>query len=281
MAKTKKIKVGEEGGHQEIEGTKEEKVSEKKERGYTEEQRQKQTKEKEGIAKYVVDNLIETGTAIFLDAGSTVQYIAREIFSPSSTQSKPKRSLTILTNNMGIFNELNSLPENDRIVPRLNHALILTGGLYDRDHDALFGSQAKSGLNAFYPHAVIIGTSGFTFQHGLFYHGHTPEEVIKKAIIEKPTIRRIIVCDYTKIGKWDSFLCADIDALPKEVEECWVVTSTIPDDDPKKDHYEKRFQNECQRLRALKDDREKPHFLENVRFVRVDINGNETDKIYR
>ncbi|NIR09092.1 MAG: hypothetical protein GTN82_27040, partial [Candidatus Aminicenantes bacterium] len=54
-----------------------------------------------------------------------------------------------------------------------------------------FGSQAKAGLKDFYPHAVIIGTSGFTFQHGLFYHGHTPEGAIKEAIFEKPTVRRI------------------------------------------------------------------------------------------
>ncbi|NIR09093.1 MAG: hypothetical protein GTN82_27045, partial [Candidatus Aminicenantes bacterium] len=83
------------------------KVFERKTKGYTEEQREKQTKEKKGIAKYVVAKLIESGTALFLDAGSTVQFIAQEIFYPSSTKIKPKLSLTILTNNMGIFNDLN------------------------------------------------------------------------------------------------------------------------------------------------------------------------------
>jgi DeoR/GlpR family transcriptional regulator of sugar metabolism len=244
-----------------------------KEKGYTQKQRLKRIEEKKGIAKYVVNNLIESGTALFLDAGSTVQYIAREIFTPSSDKLSPKSSLTILTNNMGIFNDLNPPKEDDDIVPRLNHALILTGGLYDRDHDALFGSQAKSGLELFYPHAVVIGTSGFTFQHGLFYHGHTPEEVIKKAIFAKPTVRRIIVCDYTKIGKWDSFLCAQIDALPKEVEECWVVTSTIPKDDLQKDKYEERFQRECARLQEHK--KKDSEFKEKVKFVRVDTDGNQ------
>jgi len=247
----------------------------KEREGYTEEQRQKRVEQKEGIAKYVVDNLIESGTALFLDAGSTVQYIARRIFSPS-TEITQKRSLTILTNNMAIFNDLNPPKEHDGgIVPLLTHSLILTGGLYDRDHEALFGSQAKSGLETFYPHAVIIGTSGFTFQDGVFYHGHTPEEVIKTAIIKKPTVRRIIVCDYTKIGKWDSFLCAHIKDLTENVDECWVVTSTIPENAEKKSQYEKRFTDQKDLLQAQKKDSPK---FNKVTFVRVDPDGRE---VYR
>lgn len=238
---------------------------------YTGRQRLERMGAKEGIARYVVSELIESGTAIFLDAGSTVQAVAREIFS-----SRQKRSLTIMTNNMGIFGDFNTQLGEGGPDPQLALTLILTGGLYDRDHDALLGTQAASALEDFYPHVVVIGTSGLKFgeDSGVFYHGHTPEEVVKKAILKKPAIRRIIVCDYSKVGRWDSFQCGKVEELSYNVEECFIVTGTVPDKPPdgrSKRYYEDLFMNErAQMNRVMKSNKE---FAKTVRFIRVDTEG--------
>ncbi|MBN1458356.1 MAG: DeoR/GlpR transcriptional regulator [Armatimonadetes bacterium] len=203
---------------------------------YTEFQEQQAKTEKDGIAIFVA-NMIEKGCPVFLDAGSTVSYIAREIFRREAP--KVKQSLTIMTNNMRIFNSFNQGTRQGG--PRDGHSLslLLTGGHYDNNHDALFGNQAKDALDKFYPRYVVMGCSGLTVKEGLFVFGHTDEQVIKQAIFTKPTYHRIIACDCGKIGRTDSFLCQPFKELVQHTRMCTVVTSFRPDnksDDSVGDH---------------------------------------------
>ena len=252
---------------------------------YTDIQQARCKKEKEGIAKYVVSELIDSGKGVFLDTGSTVRAVATEIFSrkypcSSPPSEQPKHSLTIMTNNMGIYHDFTTW-QLDPILA-LTVVLILTGGVYDKDHGGLFGTQAAESLENFHPEVTVMGTSGLRFSSkkdgkdgGIYYHGHTPEEVVKKAIFDKPAFRRIIVCDYSKIGKWDSFLCGRIEDLLENTEEkCYIVTSEVPCESPDDEakYYKAKFDKEYDKMIEFGD--KNIPFKEKVRFIKVDTEGN-------
>jgi DeoR/GlpR family transcriptional regulator of sugar metabolism len=196
---------------------------------------------KGAIGRYVASELIGQGRAVLLDAGSTVEAVAQSIFERERRDGC--LNLTIMTNNMGIWRHFNvdghaspSGTDREREVLPSAHSLdlLLTGGKYDRQHDALFGSLACRGIEAFNPHVVVIGTSGFTFDDkgGLYYHGHTEEEVVKAAMWKKGTEHRIIVCDHTKMGRKDSFLGGKIEDLVAGAKRCTIVT-TSPELEPR------------------------------------------------
>ncbi|MBM3476734.1 MAG: hypothetical protein FJX75_25970, partial [Armatimonadetes bacterium] len=199
---------------------------------FTKQQWRARAAAKRCMAAYILDHgLIRPRHAVLLDAGSTVGWVGREVFRRERVTCL---NLTIMTNNMGIWNDFNDTynPEDPEstFAPRPAHslALLLTGGKYDQQHDALFGSQAAHGLRDFNPHVVVMGTSGFTFNEngGLYYHGHTEEELVKKAMWSKPTEHRVIMCDHTKIGRKDSFLGGPIGQLMQNADRCTVVTSS-------------------------------------------------------
>jgi DeoR/GlpR family transcriptional regulator of sugar metabolism len=198
---------------------------------YTEYQWGTREAAKRVIAKFVVGpargrGLIPPRSAVLLDAGSTVGWVAREIFLRERDECL---GLTLMTNNMSIFNDFNQEDGPGNFAPPRDNslALLLTGGRYDKQHDALFGAQARRGIDPFNPHVVVIATSGFTLSEGggLYYHGHTEEEVVKTALWEKETDHRIIVCDHAKVGRKDSFLGGKIDHLMRGADRCTIVTT--------------------------------------------------------
>jgi len=245
----------------------------KKGSGYFAYQSSRQVKEKRAIAKYVVKKIIEDGMSIFLDAGSTVHQVGLTLFNDTTIS-----GLMIMTNNMLVFNEFTT---RSKEMSDLGNVLALAGGVYNQNHEALFGQTAEQALKSFNPQVVVIGASGFMVKEmipdqldhqGAFHHDLVSEIVTKKAIVAMRTLHRVIVCDYRKIGVWDASCFATIQELNDKTEQCTIVTSIVPPelDDSQKKRYEERYR---ETRNALKKLAQSTHG--SIKLLRVDYNGEE------
>ena len=118
-------------------------------------------------------------------------------------------------------------------VPReANLNIVLAGGRYDQDLNALFGNQTVNAYEDFFPRVVLVGISGMVAEIGLFCHGNTEELAVKKAIFGKRARDRIIVADYNKVVLLDGFRFGEAQGFRANVDKCLLVTSVPPSDSP-------------------------------------------------
>ena len=187
------------------------------------EAREKQHKKsKLEVAKCIVENYLNEGDSILLDAGSSLYPIA-EIIAKKAKGQPAQSHFTIMTHNYKAFQ---ILVEQVPVAANLN--IVLAGGRYDKDLNALFGNQAVIAYEDFFPRVVLLGISGLVAEIGLFCHGNTEELAVKKAIFTKRARDRIIVADYTKIGLLSGFRFGESQGLRANVEKCIVVTDQPP-----------------------------------------------------
>ena len=106
-----------------------------------------------------------------------------------------------------------------------NLNVVLAGGRYDKDLNALFGPQTAMSYNQFFPKVVLLGISGIVAEQGLFCHGNTEEFAVKRDIFKKHCSIRVIVADFTKIGNYDSLCFGRSADMRTNVESCIVVTN--------------------------------------------------------
>jgi len=177
-----------------------------------------------GVAKRIVEKYLNEGDSILLDAGSSLYPIA-EIIADNSQLAPAKSHFTIMTHNYKAFQIL-----VDKVPRDANLNIVLAGGRYDQDLNALFGNQAVTAYEDFFPRVVLLGISAFVAEIGLFCHGNTEELAVKKAIFGKRARDRIIVADYTKVGRLDGFRFGEAQGLRANVERCVVVTDKPPED---------------------------------------------------
>jgi DeoR/GlpR family transcriptional regulator of sugar metabolism len=234
--------------------------------------------EKNGIAKFLIaEKIVPRYKSVFLDAGSTVHSVAKALF---LQEKEERQNLTILTNNMKIFATYNGGLEAGGPPVAHSLSLLLTGGLYDKYHEALFGDEAKRSLDSFLPYTVVMGTSGLRIDEGPFYHGHTPEGVIKRAIYEKPTHYRVIVCDHNKLNVTDSFCAGKMDQILHNVTgRAYIVTSYIKQ--PETDNHEemekyKRYTEFVAQFKKLQKELEESKG--NVKFCLAIVDSDGTPK---
>ena len=185
--------------------------------------------ERAAIAYYVANEIIRDAGSVFFDAGSTLRMIARATFLRANEKSL---SLIVTTNNIDIADDFLS-EEHSPNPNKCDISLQLTGGKHDRQHHALFGELAALTLANIYPECIIMGLTGFSFGHGMFYHGATDEQPIKRALYSKEVDRRILAFDHTKLGSRDVFLCRNsedkaIEGLSDFVGEKTIVVTSVP-----------------------------------------------------
>ncbi len=179
---------------------------------------QLQMPEKRAVAKKIVSQLLHEGDSILLDAGTSSYPIAEEIAEkakgePGSTH------YTIMTHNYMAFDIL------VKNVPREAMCnILLTGGRYDEDLNALFGLQTLKAYDEFHPKVVLLAVSALEASTGLYCHGNTEEFPVKQRIFEKPAVDRIIVADHTKLGRPDALCFGATSELTAHVENCILVT---------------------------------------------------------
>lgn len=178
------------------------------------------------VAKHITERYLNESDSILLDAGTSLYPIAELI--ALKARSEPGRThFTIMTHNYRAFEVL---VKADLRGANLN--IVLAGGRYDQDLNALFGNQTVTAYADFFPRVVLIGISGLVAEIGLFCHGNTEEHSVKKAIFEKRARDRIIVADYTKIGLLDGFRFGEAQALRANVNRCILVTDSPPSSSP-------------------------------------------------
>lgn len=225
--------------------------------GYTARQVGRNEPEKKAIAKYVAREILDNYRSAFLDAGSTSLLIGSELLD----QMPPDKGFKLLTNNILLLDRFRAIhPDKD------SARLILTGGVYNASHDALFGVAAETmfTLNA---QAIVVGASGFAVHggnysnEGAYLYELDSEPETKKAIIAATTQIRFVVCDHTKLGVYDGPCFASLAQLAAGTEACTVVTSAIP----------QGRSAELAKFRAR---------LDSVRDALVDFNEMTTNKAY-
>ena len=187
-------------------------------KSYFDIQQKRQQGPKNAVAKFIVEKYFNEGDSILLDAGTSLWPVAQNIVARSH-KTPEQTHFTIMTHNYEAFEILVGAP------PAANLNIILAGGRYDQDLNALFGSQTSSNYEKFFPRAVVIGVSGVKADVGLFCHGNTEELQVKELIFKKSCTRRIIVADHTKPGIQDSFLFGKSVDMRAGTEECVLVTT--------------------------------------------------------
>jgi DeoR/GlpR family transcriptional regulator of sugar metabolism len=129
--------------------------------------------------------LIRPGQAVFLDSGTTVLEIARQL--PRLLEDSA--TLTVLTRSLAIAAELRS---HRRI------RLIVVGGVYAHDFDDMVGPQVSQTLRSVHADVLFIGTDGVSAERGL-----TTDNVLEAGLYQEMARcaeRVVVVTDSGKIG---------------------------------------------------------------------------------
>jgi DeoR/GlpR family transcriptional regulator of sugar metabolism len=213
---------------------------------YFEEKRRLLKEEKEAVAQYVIDNFLKEGDSILIDAGTSLFPIADKIAKKTnSSEEADDTHYTIMTHNYEAFNILAKEVNNEAHVN-----IVLAGGRYDKDLNALFGPQTIAAYDSFYPRIVLMGISGLVADIGLFCHGNTEELSVKEVIFKKSESarNRIIIADHTKLGLTDALCFGRSDRLRGTVNCCLVTGEPTKNDD---EIVRVRFNGEKQRLEEI------------------------------
>ena len=226
------------------------------ERGpYITAKKSQQNASKDNIAKYVAEELVEDFDAVLLDAGSTAELIAQNLFTS-------RKFLTVMTNNMGAYvsytqavakSEQSKIVQEQADAPQLvagllnENELILTGGRFDVTYEALFGDTTLASIQSFSPNVTIIGVSGLMYDDGAFCHGS--EEVrLKRTLWKIKTDKRVIAADWRKIGNRDAFAFGEnIAELKVGANRAIIVTNRPPENADAK--LREQFDNEIELIK--------------------------------
>lgn len=182
---------------------------------------------KRQIAVHVATRYVSDFDAVLLDAGSTAEMIAEELFAR-------RQFLSVLTNNMGAYAAYTRAREitpeevyTEKGPPNRGNELLITGGRYVDIYESLLGEGASASITNFIPNVIIIGTSGLCVEEGIFCHG-SEESAVKKLLWTKNTDIRIIATDWTKIGKRDAHSFGPVEQLCVNAKKAVIVTSEPP-----------------------------------------------------
>lgn len=136
--------------------------------------------EKKRIAKAILE-LIEEGDTLFLDTGSTLVYIAKEL--------RVLKGIMVITNSIPVIKELERSPYIK---------IIGIGGVYQFNEQCFVGSTAEEYVSRYKVDKAIIGADGFSFEEGVTSHDPENAGVTKLMVENAGTV--IVAADYTKIG---------------------------------------------------------------------------------
>lgn len=206
------------------------------------------TEVKRQIAIYIASTYVKNFDAVLLDAGSTAEMVAEELFAR-------RQFLSVLTNNMGAYAAYTRAREvvantesEEESPPNHGNELLITGGRYVDTYESLLGEGALLSIKSFHPNIIIIGTSGLRFEEGVFCHG-SEESAMKALLWTKPTDIRPIATDWTKVGKRDAHSFGPAEQLSTNAKQAIVVTSEPPEDAYKNEPERvKEFENQIRNM---------------------------------
>jgi DeoR family transcriptional regulator of aga operon len=126
--------------------------------------------------------LIGTGESVLLDSGSTTLQVARHV--------KPDESLVVVTNDVGILNEL---------VSHQDVQLVFLGGTLRRKSLSFFGTQTEQALQDLHVDKLFLAADGFDIEKGVTTH-FEPEALLNRKMCEVAR-EVILVTDSSKFGR--------------------------------------------------------------------------------
>lgn len=138
------------------------------------------SKEKERIAEAAV-KLVQEGSCIILDSGTTTTAIARSL--------RVFKRLTVITNAVNIAAELSSS----------DFEVIMTGGTLRKNSFSLVGPLAEEVLREFHADILFLGVDGFDPGIGVTTP-NVPESRVNRAMVNSAETV-VVVCDSTKFGR--------------------------------------------------------------------------------
>jgi len=133
------------------------------------------------IAKATV-KLLKNGQSIFLDGGSTISYLTKEM--------SILKELFIVTNSLSIAQSIVGLNGN---------RVILTGGELESQTDVILGPTCVDQINLYRADVAIIGVSGLLIDEGIF--SSIPQEKATKSTMINNAKKTIVVADSSKIDQ--------------------------------------------------------------------------------
>jgi DeoR/GlpR family transcriptional regulator of sugar metabolism len=134
---------------------------------------------KEAIAAAALE-LIEDHDRIYLDGGSTVMMLARQL--------DARRGLTIVTNSLMAAEPLMNS----------SHRLILVGGEFRPLSRTVVGPLSASVIHSIHVNKAFMGTIGFTVEDGMTTTD--PQEAFTKDCIMQRADQVILLADSSKLG---------------------------------------------------------------------------------
>jgi len=142
-------------------------------------------REKKERIGQVAAGLIQTGESMILDSGTTPLQVARHICSDLRLSG----GLTIYTASLPVFHEIGSCP---------GIRLMLLGGIYMPEHEALIGPQTIKNLQEVRADKIFLGTDGITLSKGVTTAGVLEADVNQYMLRASEEV--IVVTDSSKIG---------------------------------------------------------------------------------
>lgn len=140
-------------------------------------------REKEAIAGYIVNQILQAGQTIILDSGTTNIEIAQKIVEASL-------KLTVLTNSFSVATILTKSPEID---------LYMASGNYDHQSDAFHDELSRALFDTMRADLCFISVNGISTDAGFTISG-AEEAPIKQAMI-KASRHCYVPADHSKLGK--------------------------------------------------------------------------------
>ncbi len=150
------------------------------------------TTSKIAIAKKAVDFFV-TGSSIYIDAGSSLMYLIREL---------PDDHCSILTPGVNIALEL---------LKKQHPVVTMIGGQLNRNTVAVAGINSMDFIRSINIDIAFMGSSGMTLDNG-FTCGTYTDCGMKREVLARAR-KRIILMDSSKYGKSMTFTYAGIDEI--------------------------------------------------------------------
>ena len=138
--------------------------------------------EKQAIARRTVE-LLENGETVFMDGGTTLLEVARQIRSS-------KKNLTVITNAVEVAGE---------VVKSESCTVVLLGGLLTKGERITTGFLCNDNLSVFHAHKIIIGAAGISRSHGISDYSMEVAFTKRKMVQNADTV--ICASDADKFGK--------------------------------------------------------------------------------
>ncbi|HHU53958.1 MAG TPA: DeoR/GlpR transcriptional regulator [Clostridiaceae bacterium] len=155
--------------------------------------------EKMEIAREIL-NYINNGDTIALNAGTTSYFVALEL--------KNKKNLKIITNSIPVATELNM---------NSNIKIILLGGAINSHYSFTYGMDALNQMEKYRINKAIISVDGVDINAGITTF-HQEEVDLSAKMMERAKVR-IVISDYTKIGRESFVKIKDLDEVDRIITD--------------------------------------------------------------